>query len=235
MLELTTLGEDRATLNGLALRVPGGKGLELLVWLAWHGGGSRSQIVEDLWDGSAEARHGEHFKILVRRLRAAMQTRVPSLDNPLPSVNGRYQLDPSIEVRLDAVAFENLLKSDEDVVSVYRGAFLAKHESAWVLALRSKFEAGAVAAIRACADRHQRDDPQGALAALERLLEIDPYDVNAHRQAIELYLRLGQRGLAQRHFQDLDACLCEFGERADPAWFGEDAALVVPRLSPSAP
>ncbi|MBZ9752603.1 hypothetical protein K7W42_17280 [Deinococcus sp. HMF7604] len=101
LLHLVTLGDCRASINGQPVKLGLAKARELLVWLALHGSGSRDELVTALWDGSAEERHVEYFRVAVRRLRAALRDHLPGGLDPLPYADGRYRLDPVLTVHTD--------------------------------------------------------------------------------------------------------------------------------------
>jgi DNA-binding SARP family transcriptional activator len=72
-------------------------------------------------------------------------------------------------------------------------------------------------ALRALARlKERRGDRDGAARDLERLTELDPFDVDVHRDLLVLLLRLGHRTEAARRYETLRyRMLTTFGEGLD--------------------
>src|SRR6185295_2392823 len=106
----------------------------------------------------------------------------------------------------------------ERAARMYGGDFLADEPYAeWAIAERDRLRTVAANALRALADlRLGSDDVEGALSDLERLVELEPYDVDVHRRLIELALRRGRRTEAVRRYNALRRrMLTTFGEELD--------------------
>ncbi|ULH17793.1 hypothetical protein MF271_20570 (plasmid) [Deinococcus sp. KNUC1210] len=162
VLNIRTLGDVQVQLNGHPVSIGLAKAREVLVWLALHGSGSRDELVTALWDGSAEERHAEYFRVAVRRLRAALRTRLPLGLDPLPYDGGRYRLDVSLSVRLDVAGMPD---------AGWLRPFLPGVESEWVQQRRAQYAASAVAALL---DRALTLPPAQAAETYQLILSADP-------------------------------------------------------------
>ena len=101
---------------------------------------------------------------------------------------------------------------------LYGGDFLADEPYAeWAIAERDRLRAVAANGLRALAElRLARDDVDGAVIDLERLAELEPYDVDVHRRLIGLALRRGRRTEAVRRYNALRRrMLTTFGEELE--------------------
>lgn len=72
LLEIQTLGGLEVRLDAKPVRFPFAKCGELLVWLALHGPATRDQICDVLWNGYVTQSNLEYFRVIVRRIRAAL-------------------------------------------------------------------------------------------------------------------------------------------------------------------
>jgi DNA-binding SARP family transcriptional activator len=142
--------------------------------------------------------------------------------------SGGYMLNPD-RVTVDADEFEREAKAGlialatnetgvaterlRNAVSLYRGDFLAEERfDDWAIMERERLRDLATKPLRALADL--ASDPEEAAAYLERLADMEPLDVEIHRDLIGAWLRLGRRGRAIRHYRALQSRLMrELGER----------------------
>lgn len=200
-----TLGPFTVTVNGTSVHVPLSRSVELLVWLILHReGGTRGDIMNDLWDGSSEPRHVEYFKVAVRHLRAALAS-VPAVTfNPLPFEHGRYRLAPEFRVEADALLFSRGLEQPtveglQQLLDAYRGPFLPTSDAPWVEQRRTELLDQALAASSMLAQRLS-DQPERAAAALERSLELDPLQEVTYVKLMDTLERVGEPALARRWY-----------------------------------
>jgi DNA-binding SARP family transcriptional activator len=106
----------------------------------------------------------------------------------------------------------------EHALDLYRGDFLADEPYAeWAMAERDRLRALAAEALRTLADiRLAEHDDEAAIAHLQRLVELDPFDVNVQRRVIALCLRSGRRSEAMRRYATLrQRLMATFGEVPD--------------------
>jgi len=117
--------------------------------------------------------------------------------------------------RGDSVAAADLLGRG---LALYRDEFLADEPYAvWALAERDRLRDMASRALRILFQQSLlRGDLDGADAHLRRLIGFEPFDANLHRHYVEVSLRLGRRGEAQRRYAELrQRMLFEFGEELE--------------------
>lgn len=100
---------------------------------------------------------------------------------------------------LDAVDATNHLTR---ATGLYVGEFLADEPYAdWAFDERSRLRALATHAVRTLVIlAHERDDDDAAIAHLEQLCAIEPYDESAHRDLVSAFLSAGQLGDARRRY-----------------------------------
>jgi DNA-binding SARP family transcriptional activator len=152
-----------------------------------------------------------------------------------------YQLDRR-HVQIDADDFERFVNSglasarhDDHApaceqlgaaVALYRGDFLAEEPYAdWAQAERDRLRALGAEALRVLAPLHERYGNLAAAAAdLERLIELEPFDVDVHRDLMALALRRGRRTEAVRRYNALRQRML--------TTFGEDVAFTLADLTP---
>jgi DNA-binding SARP family transcriptional activator len=146
--------------------------------------------------------------------------------------SGRYQLSSHIDVDVDE--FEDVVGQGLDAAgsgdaeaaiaqlsradAMYRGDFLADEPYAeWAMAERDRLRSLAENGLRTLAGlRRGSGDIDGALGDLERLAELEPYDLDVHRQLIALTMLCGRRSAALRRYEALRRrMLTTFGEEPD--------------------
>jgi DNA-binding SARP family transcriptional activator len=148
------------------------------------------------------------------------------------ATRGGYALDRR-RVWVDADAFEQLVtdgcavagKDDErardlirDGVAMYRGDFLADEPySEWALPERDRLRDLAAGALRILAEIETRQgDLAGATATLVRLTDLEPFDIDVHRELFSLLLRRGRRSETLRRYETLRRrMLSTFDEQLD--------------------
>ena len=142
--------------------------------------------------------------------------------------NGGYQLNRE-RVKVDADEFERearagliALAADERDMAVphleaamalYKGDFLPdeRYED-WAISERERLRDLACKPLRALAEL--TDDSDAAAFHLERLAEMEPLDVDVHRELIGVWMRQGRRSRAMRHYRAVQSRLMrELGER----------------------
>jgi DNA-binding SARP family transcriptional activator len=103
-------------------------------------------------------------------------------------------------------------------VAMYRGDFLADEPYAeWALAERDRLRDLAARALRILAGIETREgDLEGATATLVRLTELEPFDIDIHRDLFALLLRRGRRSETLRRYETLRRrMLSTFDEQLD--------------------
>jgi DNA-binding SARP family transcriptional activator len=178
------------------------------------------EIVSQLWptSSSPDTRGLRYFVHVLRE-----QLEPDGSPNPPSSfvlaTRGGYALDLR-HVWIDADAFEELVTAglaayetdDQSApellrrgLDLYRGQLLADEPYAeWVFAERDRLRDIASDGLRALAALDQRaGDLAQATATLTRLAELEPFDVDVHRELFGLLLRRGRRSEALRRYETL--------------------------------
>jgi DNA-binding SARP family transcriptional activator len=105
-----------------------------------------------------------------------------------------------------------------DGIAMYRGDFLADEPYAeWALPERDRLRDLAGSALRILAEIETRqDDLARATATLIRLTELEPFDIDVHRELFALLLRRGRRSETLRRYETLRRrMLATFDEQLD--------------------
>lgn len=192
------------------------------------------EIVERVWPtaGTPDTRGLRYF---VHVLRARLEPR--GSPNPPSSfvlaTRGGYVLDDT-HVWIDADAFEELVRAGITArergdaltalehlrrgLELYRGDFLADEPYAeWAVRERDRLRQVASDGLHVLAALDERmGDLAAAAASLRRLADLEPYDVDVHRELLVVLLRRGRRSEALRRYEALRRrMLTTFGEKLD--------------------
>ncbi len=178
------------------------------------------EIISLLWPPSAspDTRGVRYFVHELRdQLEPGGAVRPPS--SFVVATRGGYALDRE-RVWIDADVFERLVTEgcsvagrDDDTakdlirqgVEMYRGDFLADEPYAeWALHERDRLRDLVAGALRTLAEIETRgDDLTAATATLVRLSELEPFDIDVHRELFSLLLRRGRRSETLRRYETL--------------------------------
>jgi DNA-binding SARP family transcriptional activator len=186
-------------------------------------------IAEDLWprarpDTTATVRH------FVHTLREKLEPERGRYERSefILARHGGYALNPE-RVTIDADEFEREAKAGlialaaneresavqqlKSAVALYRGDFLPDERfDDWAIVERERLRELAIRPLRVLATL--TIDVAEATGYLERLADMEPLDVDIHRELIAAWLRQGRRGRAVRHYRALQSRLMrELGER----------------------
>src|SRR4051794_582967 len=194
----------------------------------------REEIAETIWPGADRRILGSvrHFVHALRgRLEPERERRVPS--SFILNIQGGYAIDRR-HVYIDADDFEDQVRTGlahlaegrtmlarerlERALSLYQGDFLADEPYAdWAMNQRDALRRLAGDALRALSAIARRaGDLEAAGAHLERLADLEPFDVDVHRDVISLCLARARRSEALRRFAALRVrMLRTFGEDID--------------------
>src|SRR3954449_1829547 len=191
----------------------------------------REEIAETIWPGADRRILGS-----VRHFVHALRTRLePERLNRKPSsfilnIQGGYAIDRR-HVYIDADDFEDQVHTGLDhlaagrvmlarerlerALALYTGDFLADEPYAdWAMVQRDAPRRLAADALRALASIARRaGDLDDAAGHLERLGDLEPFDIELHREIIRLCLSRGRRSEALRRYAALRVrVLRTFGE-----------------------
>jgi DNA-binding SARP family transcriptional activator len=180
------------------------------------------EIGENVWpdaDFAVAASVRYYVHALRRKLEPERGHREPS--SFVVSSAGCYRLNLH-NISIDADEFERHLidglaaaelapqAAAEDIergLAIYRGDFLADAPYAdWAMLERHRLRDLACTGLRSLTDiRLQRRSVDGAIASLEQLAGMQPYDEEVHRRLLELYVARGRRSEAVRRYASLRA------------------------------
>jgi DNA-binding SARP family transcriptional activator len=192
------------------------------------------ELVETLWsDAKARSLPGVRYFIHELRDRLEPGRARRGSSSFILRTHGGYTFDRS-HVWIDADEFERavteglarLEAGDERVareelrrgMALYEGDFVADEPYAeWAIVERDRLRRVAARALRALSRLEiASGDVDAAVGDLERLTELEPYDVDVHRELIGLVARMGRRTDAVRRYEALRRrMLATFGEDLD--------------------
>jgi DNA-binding SARP family transcriptional activator len=173
---------------------------ELIVFLALHPeGASRDELLETLWPTESRRATEQRFWQATREARRL-------LHGAITRHSGRYQLDRS-HLDIDVDQLERLLadaecETDEiaehalleQALALFRGEALHGTDYAWADTERRRLHAVQAETLDHVANaRLNSRDANGALAAAEQLIELDPLNERAWRLAMQAEAGLGHR------------------------------------------
>jgi DNA-binding SARP family transcriptional activator len=194
----------------------------------------REEIAETIWPG-ADRRILGSVRHFVHALRARLEPeRAPrEASSFILNIQGGYAIDRR-HVYIDADDFEDQVRAGLDhlaagrvglarerlerALELYTGDFLADEPYAdWAMVQRDALRRLAADALRALAAIARRSgDLDAAGRHLERLGELEPFDIDVHREIIGLCLARGRRSEALRRYAALRVrILRTFGEEVD--------------------
>ncbi len=211
-LKLQLLGQFRAESGaGGTLAIASKKGQALIAYLALTAGQrhSRDKLAMLLWSDRPDDRARHSLRQCVLTLRKVLGREAESA---LLADDEGLSLD-SADVEVDAWAFEQAVAARapadlERAMALYGGDLLedlnARSEEfeVWLRAERARFRNLAVEALAALAEQQAgAGEAESAIAACQRLLQLDPLHEPAHRLLMRLLTEQGRRAAALRQYQ----------------------------------
>jgi DNA-binding SARP family transcriptional activator/TolB-like protein len=211
-LKLQLLGQFRAESGaGGTLAIASKKGQALIAHLALTAGQrhSRDKLAMLLWSDRPDDRARHSLRQCVLTLRKVLGREAESA---LLADDEGLSLD-SADVEVDAWAFEQAVAAGsrealEGAMALYGGDLLedlnARSEEfeVWLRAERARFRNLAVEALAALAELQAgAGEAESAIAACQRLLQLDPLHEPAHRLLMRLLTEQGRRAAALRQYQ----------------------------------
>lgn len=212
------------------------KARELLAYfLVRPEGASLEAAADALFPDSEPGQDSDRFWTALGNLRSTLRRAGGDADlTVVDKVGDLYRVDPEC-VACDLWRFEDALararNADDDATTTaaladaahaYGGELAAGAFYAWVETPREDLRRRAVDALARLADLHQGvGDFDGALAALEQAVEVDPYAEELYRRLMTVQFSLG-RPTVRATFQRLESRLAELDVDPDP----ETVALV---------
>jgi DNA-binding SARP family transcriptional activator/predicted ATPase len=233
-LKIAVLGKPHLTWQGQPLTADliSAKGQALLVYLAVTGQTcSRQAISGLLWGDLSEERARGNLRLTLSKLRSVVggyviPTRQSlAFDFALP-----HSLDAGEFTRHCATPDKAQASQLEAAIGLYRGNFLddfhlhdAPDFETWVVVERERFQQMALASFSHLASSAQgQNDFDKAAAFMRRILALEPWREEAHRQLMTVLAQSGQRTAALNQFE---ACKKHLDEELGVQPSGETKAL----------
>ena len=207
-LELEFLGGYRILLGGRPVDVPFAKSRALLCFLVLNKGShSREALAELLW--------GEYPE---EDARTSLRARLSGLRRLLPDYfradRDSIAFNHDLPFELDVIRFQDAIRSGEDsqkfleAIELYRGDFLegfhipdAPTFEAWLLSTREQLREQALSVLQNLVLASLAKDDLGlAHRNLLKLLELDPWREESHRQMMLVLALQGQRAAATAQY-----------------------------------
>jgi|SRR4051812_10075605 DNA-binding SARP family transcriptional activator len=204
---------------------------------------SAEEVAEQIWPdaGPRTARSVRYYVHALRKRLEPFADEPPARSRIVLHEGGRYMLSPRVALdadefeaavatgraRFEAGEIDSAVRSLAHAVSLYGGEFLADEPYAeWAIPERDRLRSLAADALRTLTTIYtERSDLDGAAAALERLAELEPFDLDIHRELITLSLRRGRRSAAVRRYESL--------RRRMLSTFGEDVDFLLSDVAPA--
>ena len=236
-LGLHFLGPFQATLDGEELAgLPTTKVRALLAYLAVEAGRphTRTLLAGLLWPEWQESAARRNLRQALSPLRASLGDRASGRPF-IKASRDLLQMDPRSDWWLDVAVFQaQLAQGGEgeagvaqltEAISLYRGPFLegfsvgdSPEFEDWLILWRERLHRQAVVALLALAEiLEQQGEHARAVEHARRLLELDPFDEQGHRQLMRSLAMGGQRSAALLQFEACASLLSEeFGVDPSP-------------------
>ena len=219
-LGLSLLGAVAITLNGEQVQVPA-KSQALLYYLAVTGRPySREKLAGLLWGEKPEHRAKANLRKSLSGLRQ-------SFGNALTITRQSVAFNHASDYWLDVEAFETALAEGEpaweelqplrEAVDLYRGEFLegfsvrqALGFEEWVLSERERLRQLVILALQRLSEAYAvQGDYDAGIEYTNRLLSLEPWQEQAHRQLMTLLARSGQQSAALAQYETCRRILAE--------------------------
>ena len=222
-LRVQLLGEPRLELCGRTLLAGGCDKLHLLLYhLALEGPSPRGELAELFWPGLPLPAARNNLRQSLHRLRAFGHEAIPLLAVDGEQIRLNPALNPVVDVhRFIALTQSAELESMALAGELYRGPFLneclppagLEAMEDWVIGWRDHLEVMAQESLRGgLAIARQAGDTVNAQRLAGRLVELEPWDEEAHLVLIRGYLTRGERSAAEAQYRGMaDALDRELG------------------------
>ncbi|MEU5698625.1 BTAD domain-containing putative transcriptional regulator [Streptomyces aurantiacus] len=215
-------GDEHADLS--AALAP--KQREVLAYLAVHEGGARREsLTTAIWPGAPKDRPYNSFHATLSQLRRALRTATHDAHSDITiHADGHYALDRSL-ITVDLWQLRDALRTSrhssddesrraavESVVELYSGDLAADLSAEWLEGPRESLRRDVLDAVSTLV-RILRGEPEQALALLERVRTLDPYNEAVYRDIARFQSHLGRHDAVVRTFTLLTTKLAEIDEQ----------------------
>ena len=184
----------------------------------------RDELIAQLWPDTDVASALSNFHFTLHALRKALASAGASEATSIVRTDQGYRLALPAAIHVDLEVFLRSLRRGREArdagrsrdaiphyraaVAVHRGQFLADLTAPWIERQREETDRQLVIAAKELAILElEWKEPAEAIRPLERLLEREPYDEEAHRLLMRAHHESGDGALAMRHYQALEAML----------------------------
>ncbi|MFN8433404.1 MAG: BTAD domain-containing putative transcriptional regulator [Anaerolineales bacterium] len=212
-LEIRVLGKPQLNWQGQPLTADliSAKGQALLFYLAVTGQVcSRQFIAGLLWGDFSEERARGNLRLTLSKLRSVIGDYIIATRQSLAfDLSLPHTLDAGEFIRRGAAPQKSTISELEAVLTHYRGNFLDDfylHEApdfeTWVVVERERFQQMAIALLaHLAASATQQHDFEKAADFTRRILALEPWREEMHRQLMTVLAQSGQRSAALSQFE----------------------------------
>ncbi|MGA5506918.1 AfsR/SARP family transcriptional regulator [Streptomyces umbrinus] len=215
-------GDKHADLSGALAP----KQREVLAYLAAHKDGARREsLTTAIWPDAPKDRPYNSFHATLSQLRRALRTATHGAHSDITiHSDGHYALDRNL-ITVDLWQLSDALRTSrhasddeqrraevERVVDLYSGDFAADLSAEWLEGPRESLRRDVLDAVSALV-RILRGEPEQALALLERVRVLAPYNEAIYRDIARFQVHLGQHDAVARTFALLTTKLAEIDEQ----------------------
>lgn len=207
-IHLGLLGIPRISLQGQIVHgFHSRKALSLLCYLAVRAQPlSRTHLADLFWGDKPEAKGRANLSRALNNLTALFPHSIRADRDTLMLVDSEFALDIREFDRLAARGTADALQS---AAALYHGEFMAElylddcpEFEVWLVAQREHWRQRIVAALEYLAVYYaRRDAPEKALSIAARLLDLEPWREETHRDMMRLLARMGQRSAALQQYE----------------------------------
>jgi len=214
------------------------RALEIFAYLVRRGeqGAPRVRLIDLFWpDSDADAAH-DSLRVTITAMRKAVGDVIKYESNAYRfAAPGGTRVDvDEFDARIDrAIQADARAKFDEarslyaTAVDLYHGDFLeGMQDGGWQWRERERLRAACLEALRwLAADRRKASDASGERLAVERLLEVAPFDLDAVKARLDALCRESRVAEARRDYEQWRARYrTAVGAQAPDIWAPPDAA-----------
>jgi ATP/maltotriose-dependent transcriptional regulator MalT len=221
-VHITEFGEHRLTVNGVEVQPKLAKSLELLSYLACHGGRvTRVDVLQALFDGRSDESASAYFRMALNGLRKVLPA-----DAPLTSQSGVLAWagdglsSESVQAESAALRLAHVPKQHwarvtaEVLASLDRGEFLPACRADWAVERRRRLEVLGVDTRELAAEAaYGTGEYRRADDLAWQVLKIDPYRERSWRLAMKIAAALGHEDRILLAYRACAEALAEIGTK----------------------
>lgn len=183
--------------------------------LAHSKGLTKEEIGAIFWPDASPSELKTRFKNAIYRLRNAFKEEVVLFENDIYSFNRTIDYEYDVDVFLRWIAKGERARTVEErsaayqaALALYRGPYLPEIEANWAWAERERLRRLFIECALAFGQLQVDQQAYGAaLENVERILQADPCQEDAHRLAMRVYAALGNRAAVARQYAQCERAL----------------------------